>query len=159
MKLDTNFIRPFIEGTTHTLEVQCSMPSKAGKPFVRDAGFSQDIDIAGVIGLTCDSFTGTITLCFPAAVFLKLMGNMLDEEYSEITPDLEDGAAELLNIIFGQAKRVLNDQGYNIEKAIPTVVTGKIKSTHALTKSPTFMIPFETEAGQFFVQITTEESE
>jgi hypothetical protein len=48
------------------------------------------------------------------------MGKMLGEEFKAITQDLQTGAAELLNIIFGSAKVVLNEQGYAIQKAIPT---------------------------------------
>jgi chemotaxis protein CheX len=113
-------------------------------------------DIAGVIGLTSEKFNGTIAICFPGSVFLTMMTNMLGETFTEITDDLSDGAAELLNIIYGQAKIVLNQQGYSIEKAIPTVVRGQNLQTRHITSNKVVVIPFVSETGEIHIEISTE---
>src|SRR5271170_5183018 len=128
-QLDVRFFKPFVEGAINTLQTQCSLPVSSGKPFLKGQQPQPDFAIAGVIGITSASFNGTITLCFPEKVFLGAMSKMLGEEFTEITQGLQDGVAELLNIIFGQAKIVLNQQGHSIQKAIPTVVRGKNIST------------------------------
>lgn len=142
-----------------TLKVQCEFESKPGKPFIKQGNEPRNFDIAAVIGLNSKVFNGTITLCFPSSVFLRIMGNMLGEEYTEITEELEDGAGELLNIIFGHAKKILNDnEDYSIEKAIPTVVTGKGISTMKIKGSKIIAIPFETSDGMFQIEICSEEN-
>ncbi len=142
-KIDINFIKPFIEATIETLKVQCSTEVKVGKPFKRGPESKLEaVDIAGIIGVTSSSFSGSISLCFPSKSFLKIMGGMLGEEFAEIDKDLEDGAGELLNIIFGFAKRMLNDQGYDIEKAIPSIVTGSDISVQHLSEEATAVCPF-----------------
>ena len=78
---------------------------------------------------------------------------MLGEEYQEISKDIIDGAGELTNMIFGQAKVTLNQKGYGIQTAIPSVISGKNHSLSALTKGPIVVIPFSTEAGPFFIEI------
>ncbi len=157
LKLDVNFFKPFIDGTLHTLKVQCSLEAKPGKPFMKGKGPSIDCEIAAVIGLTSTAFSGTIALCFTKPVFLALMNNMLGEKFEEITDDLQDGAAELLNIIFGHAKRVLNDQkSYDIQKAIPTILRGKNIQTKHLTSGFSIVLPFLTDAGEFHIEICTE---
>src|ERR1700744_6373713 len=104
--LDVNFVKPFVDGTIHTLEVQCHVTAKVGKPYIKgkSGGEPPQIDIAGIIGITSPSFKGSISLCFPEKTFLGIMGKMLGETYTSITKDVEDGAGELTNIIFGAAK-------------------------------------------------------
>lgn len=158
-KMDVKFFKPFVEGTIKTLLVQCSLESKPGRPFYKkDEKSEPQYEIAGIIGLTCTAFTGSISLCFPKEVFLAVIGGMLGETYEEITEEMEDGAAELMNIIFGQAKRVLNAEGYDIVKAIPTVIRGDSIVTRHLTSSPTIVLPFDTKAGGFRIEISTESS-
>lgn len=156
-QLDVQFFKPFVEGTLHTLKVQCSLEAKPGKPYFKGSEKeAENIEIAAVIGLTSNAFNGSITLCFPKNVFLTIMSNMMGETYSEITNELEDGAAELLNIIFGQAKKVLNEKDYSIQKAIPTVVRGSHIHTTHLTKNKIVVLPFTTERGNLYIEISTE---
>lgn len=155
-QLDVNFFKPFIDGTLNTLKVQCKLEATHSKPFIKGTQVQPEFEIAGVIGLTSDAFSGSITLCFPAAVYLTLMSNMLDENFTEITKDLQDGAAELLNIIFGSAKAILNKQGYTIQKAIPTVVRGKQLQTTYIGSKQVIVLPFKSTSGEFHIEIVTE---
>lgn len=155
-KIDVNFINPFIDGAIETLKVQCSFIAKAGKPFLKGPDLQSKIDIAAVIGLTSPNFKGSVAICFPQNVFLTIMEKMLGEKQTSITRELEDGASELLNIIFGQAKRVLNERGYQIEKAIPTIIRGQDLNVHHLTPKPTIVVPFSTDLGFFNIEIASD---
>jgi len=155
-RIDVAFINPFIDGTVETLKIQCSLASTPGKPFLKGGQALPKIDIAAVIGLASSAFKGSIAICFPQKVFLALMGKMLSDTYTQINKELEDGAGELLNIIFGQAKRVLNEKGYGIEKAIPAIIRGQDLEVRHLTASPTLILPFETDAGPFHIEVATE---
>jgi chemotaxis protein CheX len=157
-QLNPQFFKPFVDGTVNTLKLTCSMDATPLKPFIKGTQAQPPFEIAGVIGLTSTGFTGTITLCFPDAVFLELMSNMLGEKFAVITDELQDGAAELLNMIFGQAKIVLNQQGHTIQKAIPTVIRGKSLHTTVLGKSTVMVLPFKTQSGEFHIEICAEGS-
>lgn len=151
--LNVEFVNPFIEASQKTLKVQCGVEANAGKPFLKGTAELMEIDIAGVIGLVSSEFNGSIALCFPRATFLAVMGAMLGEKILEITDDLKDGVGELLNIIFGQSKVVLNQKGYQIEMAIPTIVSGdSLKLRHVAT-GPTLILPFASNAGGFYMEI------
>lgn len=152
-KLDVNFINPFLEGTVEVLKVQGKTLARAGTPMPKDPKLPFGGDISGVIGLVSDTFTGSVVITFPAPTFLKIMSKMLGEDYKELTPEISDGAAELTNIIFGYAKRVLNEKGYGIKMAIPTVISGKDHSIQNHTKGPRLSIPFESDAGNFAIEI------
>ncbi len=153
--LDASFVDPFVSGAINTLKVQCSLEAKMGKLYLKDkkAEGAPKIDIAGIIGVTSKAFNGSIALCFPEKTFLGVMGKMLGETFETINKDLEDGAAELTNIIFGEAKRVLNEKGHTIQKALPSVATGWGLKINHLSQRPALIIPFETEVGSFHIEV------
>lgn len=155
--LNVDFLNPFIDGTIETLKVQCSLECQANAPTLKE-NLPGDLkyDIAGVIGITSTGFTGSIAICFPEKVFLAAMSSMIGEDCPIITSELEDGAGELLNIIFGHAKRNLNEKGYTLDKAIPTVIRGKEIAVKHMTSEKTIALPFDTQFGRFCIEIGTE---
>lgn len=155
--LDVNFINAFLISTIKVLETQGQTKAIPHKVFRKDTKEKFSGDISGVIGLICDAFTGSVVISFPAATFLKIMSRMLGEEIKELNKDVQDGAGELTNIIFGQAKVTLNERGYGIKTALPSVVTGSEHSILPLSKGSRVVIPFETDVGPFFVEICVSE--
>jgi chemotaxis protein CheX len=153
--VDVDFINPFIDATLKTIEIQCSLSAQAGKAFIKGSVVQDRIDIAAVIALTSSAFSGSVAICFPKQVFLGLMTRMLGETYSEITADVQDGASELLNITFGQAKVILNEKGYELQKAIPTIVLGENISVKHMTRTATIVLPFESDLGKFYIEVAT----
>ena len=152
-KLNAEIFNPFLDATISTLEIQANIKSKNGKIFVETENKVLRGDISGVIGLVSDEFSGTVVISFPEKTFLNIMSAMLGEDFQELNQDLVDGAGELLNIIFGQAKTVLNEKGYGIKMAIPTVISGKSHSLSNLFKKEIVIVPFDSSAGSFFVEI------
>ena len=151
--LDVNFINPFLEATMKVLSIQAQIKVTAGKIYRKGENKDYMGDISGVIGLVSDSFSGSVVVTFPAATFLKIMSSMLGETFTEINKDIQDGAAEITNMIFGHAKTQLNDRGYGIKTALPSVVVGKDHTVQSLSQGPHFVVPFESDSGPFFVEI------
>lgn len=151
--LNTDFINPFLDATLHVLKVQASVDAKTEKIKLKNGDENMLGDISGVIGIVSETFNGSVVICFPEKTFLAVMSNMLGENYTEMNQEIIDGAGEITNMIFGQAKIVLNDKGYGIKTAIPSVVTGKNHTLQSQTKGPIVVIPFSSSAGQFFVEI------
>ena len=152
-----DFINPFVGATQTTLEMQAGTETTPGKPRLKKPGEVLNVEVAGVISLTSNAFTGTIALCFPGPVFLAIYSNMLGEPFKEITREMEDGAGELLNIIFGQAKALLNDKkGFEIQKAIPTVMRGSQLQVTPMGRGTSVILPFETDAGSFHLEIAVD---
>jgi chemotaxis protein CheX len=156
-KIDMAFVNPFLKATIETLKIQCSIDLQPGKPQLRGSGPPPfQPEIAALIGLVSKTFRGSISICFTEGAFLGVMSRMLGEQYSSITSEIEDGAGELLNIIFGQAKKALNEQGSTIEKAIPTVIRGQAIVVRHLVPAPAIILPFESDVGGIYVEIGTE---
>jgi len=150
--IDTNFINPFLAATLHVLKVQASIEATPGKVTLKKDGDLLLGDVSGVIGLVCENFTGSVVISFPEPTFLKVMSGMLGEEYSELNKEILDGAGEITKLIFGQAKIVLNEKGYGIKTALPSVISGKGHSLSSLSKGPIIVVPFSSPAGEFFVE-------
>lgn len=152
-RLDSEFVNPFLEGTLKVLQVQAQVDCVSGKISLKDAKTKYSADISGVIAIVSDSFTGSVIISFPAETFLGIMSNMLGETYMEVNQDILDGAGEITNMIFGHAKVVLNEKGYGIKMAIPSVISGKDHSHSGPSKGTSVIVPFTSSAGEFFVEI------
>jgi chemotaxis protein CheX len=155
--VDLNIINPFIAASVETLKVQGGLVVGAGKPFLKGRQEQPRFGIAGTIGVTSDQFKGVITVCFEEAFYLKMMSNMLGSEHKVLDASIEDGAAEILNIIYGTAKSAINSKGFNLQKAIPSVIRGSdIHSSYA-TAAPTIVIPIRNDAGhQCHIEISVD---
>lgn len=152
-KMSVKFFTPFVDGVIYAMKVQCSTVVKSQKLHIKKYGDVYPTDILAMIGLVSPSFHGSLVLCFPKQTFLNLMEKMLGEKFAEITKDFEDGAEELLNIIFGQAKIKLNELGFGLEKAIPTVIRGNGLEVSHMSPSPTLIIEFDSDAGKFHLEM------
>lgn len=151
--LDVQFINPFIIAAQMVLSTQCNIVLKAGKPYIKKAE-KLPMEIAGVLNVDNPRFNGSIALCFRTEVFLNVYEKMVGERHATITPELEDAAAEILNMIFGQAKVLLNElKGYALERSLPTIVTGENLTLRQLAASPTIALPFESSAGSFHIEV------
>jgi chemotaxis protein CheX len=154
---DVNFINPFLGATLNVLKIQAQIIAQPGKLTVNNSENPVRSDISGVIAIVSENFKGSIALCFPESTFLKVMSKMLGEEQSSLTPEIADGAAELTNIIFGQAKVTLNERGYGIQMSLPQIMDKTMNALAPKTNEKSVIMPFKSEAGEFFVVITYEE--
>ncbi len=153
-RFDAQLMNIFLNASREVIEAQVQTPVTPGTPFVREPRDSMGGDISGVIGLTGEQMNGTVVITFPEETFLKLMSKMLGEEFTELNPDLHDGAAEFTNMIFGKAKVELNEKGYGFKMAIPSIVTGKNHTIQNKSKGPRVAIPFDSGVGPFTVEVS-----
>ncbi|MBX2987518.1 MAG: chemotaxis protein CheX [Bdellovibrionaceae bacterium] len=152
-RLDTEFINPFIDAVINTFKVQLNLEIQPGKALLKKDVKPLPLEIAGVISLASTHFHGTISLGFPGQVFLKVYETWLGETHAAINQDIQDAAGELMNIVYGQAKAELNKKNYNIEKALPTVVTGEKLHLADTNKGTTLVIEFSSVHGPFIIEI------
>jgi len=120
-----DFIAPFVTATETTLRELCQVKVTETRILTPSTLPKNPATVAGVIGITSPTLQGSMSVHFPKPVFLDLMNRMLGESMTEIEAGLEDGAAEITNIIFGNAKTKLNDLGFKIQMALPTLIHGK----------------------------------
>ena len=157
--MDIKLLKPFIDGTIHTFEVQLKAQVTIGKPYLKKNEAGQErIDIAGLVGIISSKLRGNVCICFPEATFLTAMERMLGEPYTEINEEIADGAGELMNMIFGFAKRVLNEEGHDLEKALPSVISGNNIKIANHNSHTVIILPFSSNIGSFQLEIGIDQS-
>lgn len=153
--IDVNFINPFIEGAVVVMETVCSTKSDRESVFTRSADSIRG-DISAVIAMNSSTKQGSFAISFEKKAFLAAAGRMLGETYTEINDENKDVVGEICNQIFGFAKRKLNNEmGYDIQPAIPSVVTGDNHQIRHLITGLVIAAKFKTAEGWFIVEAAT----
>jgi len=149
--MDVKYINPFLEGTISVLKTMARTEPVAGKPYLKKGNQAKG-DVSGIIGFT-GSARGSLAISFSKAAILKIVSNMIGENYKEINDEVRDAVGEITNMISGVARKMLESQGLNIQAAIPTIVSGENHAILHVLGGPSVIIPFQTEAGQFYVDV------
>lgn len=153
--LSVAFVNPFLKAVHKTIEVQCLTQVTVQKPYVKTKE-AENIVLAGVLSLLSDGANGSVVICFTEKVFLGIYENMFGEKHTQILPEMEDAAGELLNIIYGIAKVELNSNGYSFQRALPTVLSGEKLRIRQKNERAVMVIPFETQIGFFYLEVDFE---
>ncbi|AGH95422.1 chemotaxis protein CheX [Pseudobdellovibrio exovorus] len=159
-QIDVSMVNPFLAATKKTLELQANVQCEPLKPqftYVDNKVYEQPIAIVGVISISTEKFKGSVTLAFPEKIFLKIYESMFGEKHEHINHEIEDAAGEILNIIYGSAKTVLNQEfGYQLKPELPTILSGERINIRQKTNEKVIILPFNTQHGQFQVEISFE---
>ncbi|MBT3352444.1 MAG: chemotaxis protein CheX [Nitrospinaceae bacterium] len=149
--MKAEFLNPFLQATVNVLSTMAMLSPKPGKPQIKETDVAVG-DITGIIGLTGYS-EGSLAVSFSESCALKIVENMIGEQFSEMNEDVADAVGELTNMISGDARSQLQKLGFDFTAAIPTVVRGKDHTIrHVSASGTTLMIPFSTEHGNFYIE-------
>ncbi len=149
----------FVQGVKSVMSAMAGIETKAGKPVMKRPDQTTEevlgnmtFAVSGVMGFTGDAGRGSLTLSFSKACALGLTASLFGEEKDDIDKEVEDTIGEFTNMICGDARRRIAEEGLRLEAGLPTVVSGE---GHSLTHSPSgfsFVIPFQTANGAFAVE-------
>lgn len=153
--MDVKYINPFMSATVHVLDTLAKVKAQPGKPYLKKDKMARG-DVTGVIGLTGKA-RGTVSVSFTEKCILAVVSSMFSEPFTELNEEIRDAVGEISNMISGQARRKLEEEGLSLSAAIPTVVMGKNHSLSHFTTYPVIAIPFTTEAGEFTIEVSFEE--
>ena len=127
MSVDIKKIPACVErAMIHAFKVQLSTNANVASMTMHpDPSKIGSMDCLSTIMLASTALTGSLSLGFSTPTFLKVLEKMIGETYSEITSENCDASSEILNIIYGQARREINECGFDFELGIPSTVIGK----------------------------------
>jgi chemotaxis protein CheX len=149
--MDVRFINPFLEGTVEVLTTMAFVNPKPGKPYLKKDNLAKG-DVSGIIGIT-GTIKGSLALSFSAGSILKIVSNMLGEEITSVNGDIRDAVGEITNMVSGAARKRIEAMGFSLSASIPTVVSGQEHTITHVMGGPSVIIPFETDAGSFVVDV------
>jgi len=154
------FSRPFIDSLKNIFETMLGTTLTEGKPSIKEDKKSKgDVTSSMGMGGTLNRdgaeipFQGLLCLSLSKETYIKISNKMLGSEYTDIHDDIKDVGNEINNMMMGNAKSVLNDQGYKIEMSIPSIIFGKDHEINYPKDTVIVLIPMKTEFGDLYVEI------
>lgn len=127
------------------LELTPAQPLSAGKE-------NLGCHVSAMIGLSGD-FNAMLGIHCPASVGMAIGGAMLGMELEEVDEDTKDALGEIANMLAGGLKEAFAAEGTDLLLAIPTTISGNSYNISAPSGSNRVLIPFDIEAGRFYVDL------
>lgn len=152
--MDVELAKPFVKAATEVLSTMAFITPKVGKPFVKKNNIAQG-DVTGMVGLTGKE-NGSVSISFSKKCAVAIVKNMLGDEVGDLLQDVKDAVGEITNMVSGQARAGLSEQGLNFQGSTPTVIMGDNHTISHVAKNPIMAIPFITEHGNFTIEFCFE---
>ena len=149
--MDVRIINPFLAGAVRVLTTMAMMEPVPGKPFINEDQYAKGI-VSAIIPIGGDA-SGSMSLTFTEPCIKAVVRGLLGIVGSEINEYIEDAVGELTNMICGDARERLKEQGFSLKAGIPVIVKGENHRVEHLFDGPRLAVPFETPAGQFMVEV------
>lgn len=112
-----------------------------------------DDSITAVISLSSDEVHFSVALIFPKRVVVAIAQRMLQGvEVDKNNPMIADLAGEVANMVVGGAKNSLDESGSRLSLSLPVVVAGHDYHIEHKTESQVWLVPFESELGQIYIE-------
>lgn len=147
--MKVEYINPFVESVQNTFGTMCGLSVRIGKPELK-VNDAPGTDVSGVIGFSGDA-AGSVVLHFSFDTASKVCTAFAGTDINPEHPDFADALGELTNIVAGGAKSKFD--GLNISISLPNVIVGRNHCVSASKSSPRILIPCETDAGVFHLEI------
>ncbi len=149
--MDVKLINPFLAAAMHVLKTMAQVDAKPGKPFLKQDDLAIG-DVSAIIGIT-GAAQGSMALIFTEQCIRDIASNLLGVPFTELNHELRDAVGELTNMICGDARRRLAEDGFILQAGIPTIVGGKGHTIKHIANGPRLAVPFETSQGSFMVEV------
>jgi chemotaxis protein CheX len=159
------FSKPFIDALKETFKVMVSTEITPHSPRLKSDSKARG-EITAMIGMNGVlekngqqlKFNGLIALSFSKEVYLKIASAMMMQEFTDYHEDMEDTGAEIANIVMGNAKKVLAEQGYKIGMSTPTRVKGKDHEIKYPANTVVVETSISSDHGEFTFDICYQET-
>ncbi|CCO22622.1 chemotaxis protein CheX [Maridesulfovibrio hydrothermalis] len=152
--MKVEFAKPFIKAAVDVLSMMAMVTPVPGKPYVKK-GKTAVGDVTGLVGITGD-MNGTISISFTKNCAVTIVKNMLGDDIQDIIQDVQDAVGEITNMVSGQARAGLAEQGLSFSGSTPSVIMGDNHTIAHIATTPVMAIPFTTDAGEFTIEFCFE---
>ena len=149
--MDVRHINPFLAAAVHVLKTMAGIEPKPGKPFLKKNRSALG-DVSAIIGIT-GAARGSMALTFSESCIKAIVSSLIGIEATQIDDDVKDAVGELTNMICGDARGRLGQEGISLQAGIPTIVAGKKHRHNQVKNGPHLAVPFDTDHGSFVVEV------
>ena len=151
--MNAEFINPFLKAMINILATMADMKCTPGKAYLKKST-SPGGQVTGIIGMASEQVKGSFAITFSEPVILDITERMLGEAITTIDATVTDMVGEITNMATGGAKAQLAEKGYDFNMATPVVVSGEGHKIEHSSNGPIIVVPFTTDAGDFFIEIS-----
>lgn len=130
------------------------MDISVGEAEVNESGKLHNT-ITGLIGLA-GTHKGVLAIHIPHPVALAITSSFLGIEVNEINEDVEDAVGELANMLGGNVKTVLTENGRDIELSLPSTISGASYNFQPSKDVQKVVVRFSTAHGPFLAELQLE---
>lgn len=149
----TNFDREFnqvlLRSATKVLESLGVTEITPQKPELLNKLGNLECAIRGKIIIKSEFFAGAMFVSFPIDSYLKLYNFAVGAQVKELTKEISDFAGEIANMIYGNAKKMLDENGVKLNMAIPVID----QSGPLTSNQPIYVIPLNSSVGKIYLKI------
>ncbi|MDA8307852.1 MAG: chemotaxis protein CheX [Deltaproteobacteria bacterium] len=149
--MDVRLINPFLTAAMHVLKTMAGVEVSPGRPFLKKDSQATG-DVSAIIGITGVA-SGSMALVFTEECILAIVSKLLGEAFTELNHQVRDAVGELTNMICGDGRRRLAEEGFSLQAGIPTIVAGKNHYIMHIADGPRLAVPFQTEHGDFMIEV------
>lgn len=147
------YVNPFLKSMVNVLSTMANIECTAGKAYLKQST-SAEGHVTGIMGLAGPHAKGSFAVSFTQSVILDITERMLGETLTTIDETVTDMVGELTNMSAGGAVAQLSQKGYDLNMATPVVISGESHHINHSSKGPIIVVPFSTDSGDFFVEIS-----
>lgn len=122
-QFQAEIINVFLKTTVDVLRLEVKAKFKRGEISISTGSFLSE-DITTVIGVVGD-ILGQVYFSLSRETARKIISAMVQEEVAINDPSIQDGMAELGNVITGNASILLSSKGYNCDISPPALIMGR----------------------------------
>lgn len=143
-----------IESTMEIFSTMVMMDISVAGPPLAGSGKLCDT-ITGMIGLA-GTHKGVLAIHIPNPVAIAITSSFLGMDVDAINDDVRDAIGELANMLGGNVKTILSQNGRDIELSLPSTISGHEYGFQAASDVDMIILPFKTEMGNFLVELQLE---
>ena len=148
-------IRDKIIETTQEIFSSMMMEVVASSEPVTESSIHNE-SITGLIGLA-GTHKGVLAIHMPNKVAIAVTSSFLGMGVEGINTDVEDAIGELANMLGGNVKAFLSENGRDISLSLPSTITGeKYNFQMASDDDDRTVVCFESDSGRFHVELQIE---
>ena len=149
--VDSPIIKLFQDSASSVLKSMIMADVTPRTPYLKEGNHTFGA-VTAVIGMASQTVHATLAISFPEETIFGIFKMMLGDEIAELNDEVLDEAGELTNMICGDAKRRLSQLSISVEIDSPVVLSGTGVRIRIRVKRNTWVLPFETPAGEFVLE-------
>ncbi|MEA3468984.1 MAG: chemotaxis protein CheX [Thermodesulfobacteriota bacterium] len=146
-----NVGQAIIDGTREVFTTMLMVELETGDPIEGQGGDVQ-ANITSMLGLGKD-IRGMLAVHCPENVAKEITGTFLGMEVQELDGDVKDAIGEIANMVAGNLKIFFQENGQDIELAIPTTVVGDSFHTSGMSGATRVAVPFTMNGSTFLIEL------